>query len=273
MNAEITLLPVDQIVPLIRRAREAGAFKRMKESIREEGLLQPIQVRKLAKPDGQHKYELICGQGRLEAFKALRRPEIPAIILDVSEPEIIGRFLSENVLRKDLPWLDQAKLIRDELRAGDKIDKVAARLFITEGHASKLVRILKQMSPKVEREFKHLTVAEAESLVSLPATGQEIVIETLTEIRDKKGQRNLEYVVKKAKEVAEEGAPLTKTALKQSLRRVTEELDKLRQVLKLKRLHASLGPENLKLLVSDKAFRKAMDRSGINYDKFLEASK
>jgi hypothetical protein len=47
-------------------------------------------------------------------------------------------------------------------------------------------------------------------------------------------------------------------------------LNKLRQVLKLKRLHASLGPENLKLLISDKAFKKAMDHAGINYAKFLE---
>jgi len=274
MNAEITLLTVSEIRPLIRRAREQAAFERMKESIREEGLLQPIQVRKLSKPDRGHKYELICGQGRLEAFKSLRRPEIPAIILDVSEPEIIGRFLSENVLRKDLPWLDQAKLLKSEindLKPGkDVLDQLAKRFFITPAHAAKLVRILTQASPKIERELGRMTVAQAEALVSLPAKGQEIVIETLTELSGKKAQASVDYMVKKAREVAEEGVPLTKTALKQSVRRVTEELNKLRQVLKLKRLHASLGSENLKLLLSDKTFRKAVQRENINVSKFEE---
>lgn len=270
-TTEITHIPIDQIRPLIKRARERAAFDRMKESIRTEGLFQPVQVRLLSKPDGRHKYELVCGQGRLQAFKELRRPTIPAIVLDVSEGEVIGRFLSENVLRKDLSWLDQAKLIRNELKAGESLDRLAARLYITPAHASKLVRILTQMSPVVEREFKKLTVAGAESLVSLPAKGQEIVVETMIDEGLQGG--SVEAVVKKAKQVAAETGELSKTALKHSLRRVKEELDRQREVLKLKRLHHSLGPENLRLLLSNQEFRKAVQKEKINVSKFEEVMK
>jgi hypothetical protein len=49
-----------------------------------------------------------------------------------------------------------------------------------------------------------------------------------------------------------------------------ERLDRQRELLKLKRLHHSLGPENLKLLLSDKTFREAVEKEKINVAKFEE---
>src|SRR5438105_3898042 len=97
----ITMIPVDDIKFFVRRARAAAPYSRLKESIKEIGLKIPISVRDISSlpraerrrqdgSGGTYKYELICGQGRLQAFRELGLKEIPAIIHDVAEVEIVG---------------------------------------------------------------------------------------------------------------------------------------------------------------------------------------
>lgn len=264
-------IDIREIKPFVSRARPLEPFRRMKESIREYGVKMPIQVRRIK--DAQFKYERIVGEGRIMACRELKRYSIPAIILDVPEGEIVGRFLAENVLRKKLPWQDKAKLIKHDI--GDqpinreRLDQIAVRYHITPAHVSKLLRILQQASPRVTATIDTLSVEEAETLTSLPSSGQEIVVGTMKETDLPPSQINA--VVAKAKELTREDGQLSKRALKQSLKRVDEDLSRLRDSLKLKRLHWSLSVENLKALLSDVQFRKALDRRKINYQKFEEA--
>src|SRR5713101_4106667 len=95
----------------VRRSRPSSAYARLKDSIKEIGLKVPISVRDVTswtKSDrkrsdgGLYRFELICGQGRLQAFRELGIQKIPAVIHDVSEAEIVGRFLAANVMRKRL---------------------------------------------------------------------------------------------------------------------------------------------------------------------------
>lgn len=269
MNPEIIDLPVRQIKPLVSRARAKAPFERMKDSIKEHGIHRPIRVRPL-KGDARYKFELIWGEGRLKAQRELRRETIPAIVEKVDSPDAVGMFLLENLSRKKLSWQEKARLIKAQI--GDhKIDKhmvnsLAESYFVTPAHVVKLLRILQKAAPKTKETLDKLTVEEAEELTSLPATGQEIVIETLRDEKLRHGA--IPELVRKAKAIRQSGSDLSKTALKQSLRRVDEELSRLRGKLKLKRLHWALSVENLKMLLSDKTFRKALDRRGINYAKF-----
>ena len=90
----ITEIDTDAIKFFVRRSRSSGAYSRLKESIKQVGLKQPIHVKDISdwsasdrrRPEGGHyKYELICGQGRLQAFQQLGFPRIPAIVLNVAE--------------------------------------------------------------------------------------------------------------------------------------------------------------------------------------------
>jgi hypothetical protein len=181
-------------------------------------------------------------------------------------------------LRKKQTWQQKARLIKAEIgdRKADKkvVAELARKYFVTPAHVFKLLRILQQATPKARETLEELTVEEAEQLTSLPATGQEIVIETLKEEGLPPSQ--LPALVKKAKELRQggrdvsEATGLSKTALRASLRRVDEDLGQLRQSLKLKRLHWSLGSENLRMLLSDTTFRRALDKRGINYKRFME---
>jgi ParB/RepB/Spo0J family partition protein len=277
MNAQIIDIPIREIRPFVSRARAQAPFERMTESIGEHGIHRPVWVRKIDKPTAEdkkrgYKYERIAGEGRILSQRELGRSTVPAVIKQGDSKEAVGLFLIENLLRKKQTWQQKAKLIASEV--GDQksaiskqeLNRIAKKYFITPAHVAKLLRILQQAAPKVRETLDKLTVEEAETLTSLPATGQEIVIETMTEVGGQ--MSDVSVLVAKAKELKRGGVELSKLALKQSLRRVDEDLARLRQSLKLKRLHFSLGPENVRLLLSDPVFRKALDRRGINYKKF-----
>lgn len=263
----ITQIPTKEIKFFVRRARPKAGFERMKQSIQRDGLKVPIQVRKV-----RGGYELIAGQGRLQAFRELRAEKIPAYVLDVEAKEVVGRFLAENVMRRKLPWLDKAKLIKGEIdRIGHDLTKaemedVATRYSITTGHVAKMLKILQNVSPNVSKTLDDLTVQEAAELTSLPAKGQDIVIQSMAEEGLEASQ--LGAVLSKAKELTQDGGELSKTALKASLKRVGEDLDRQRKQLKLYRLHHALGVANLQMLLSGKSFRNAVKREGINIEKF-----
>jgi ParB-like chromosome segregation protein Spo0J len=282
MNGEqVIAIDPREVKFLIRRQRESEKFKLLKASIREMGVQQPLHIRDISnwatkdrrRPDGGlYKWEAHFGEGRTTAMLELyeetndrRFLKLPAIVKEIPEDEIVGRFLSENILRRDHSWHDQAKLIRADVNSGLSVKAIAQRYFITEKHAKKLIHVLDVASGRIKKQLKEMTLKEATLITSLPAKGQEIVLDTLTE--NKLDNRQLEHVVKKARKLEESGE-LSKTALKGSLKRVDEDLARLRPKLKLLRLHHALGPQNMELLLEDKLFRAELDRHGINYARF-----
>lgn len=280
MTTEITYIDIASVRPFVSRARPREGFERIKNSIREMGLYVPIQVRDISDwskdKRGQYKYELIVGEGRLKACKELKLQKIPALIVDVPESEVVGRFLAENVMRKKLPWQSKARLIKEEVdRIGlptkADLEVLAKRYFITVPHVSKLVKILKQASGGTQKSLNKLTVQEAETLTSLPAKGQDIVIDLMSE--EGISQKDIGAVVKRAKSLGEEDKELSKTALKASLKRDSESLQRLNKSLKPLRLHYSNGPENIMGLLSDPKYRQLLDSSRINYARFESAMK
>jgi len=101
MKEEIKLIPIDQIRILNPRFRDQKKFQSIVQSIKNLGLKKPIQVslRSAQEAEGAG-YDLVCGQGRIEAFKALGYKEIPAIIVEISKEERLLRSLVENMARR-----------------------------------------------------------------------------------------------------------------------------------------------------------------------------
>jgi ParB family transcriptional regulator, chromosome partitioning protein len=98
MNDEVQLVPIDQIRILNPRHRDPKKFAQILESIRNLGLKKPIQVSLRSKEEGDEPgYDLVCGQGRIEAFQALGFTEIPAIVVAVSKEDRLLRSLVENM--------------------------------------------------------------------------------------------------------------------------------------------------------------------------------
>lgn len=105
-NDDVRLVPIEKIRVLNPRHRDRRKFEAIVESIRKLGLKKPIQVSLRSEEEGQNGgYDLVCGQGRIEAFRALGHTEIPAIVVDVSKEERLLRSLVENMARRYVPPL------------------------------------------------------------------------------------------------------------------------------------------------------------------------
>ena len=80
----IEMISVDQIAVINPRVRNKKTFAQIVDSISKVGLKKPITVSVNDNGDGEANYQLVCGQGRLEAFISLGEAEIPAIVVDVT---------------------------------------------------------------------------------------------------------------------------------------------------------------------------------------------
>ncbi len=106
-RAGITTLRLEQILPnryQPRKSIEIEALQELSESIRENGIIQPIIVTKTEDSE----YELIAGERRLEAAKLAGLSEVPVIIRSVSAQEQLQLALIENIQREDLNAIDEA---------------------------------------------------------------------------------------------------------------------------------------------------------------------
>ena len=107
MNGEIISIPIKTIEVLNPRARNKRIFEELVDSIAKVGLKRPITVRRAEVGNG---YELVCGQGRKEAFEKLGQSMIPAMIVDATREECFVMSLVENLARRNLSPLE---LIRE----------------------------------------------------------------------------------------------------------------------------------------------------------------
>lgn len=141
MTPPITSIPIAEIEVLNPRARNRRVFEELVESIRAVGLKRPITVRRSPSGTG---YELVCGQGRMEAFEKLGQSEIPAMIIDASRDECFVMSLVENMARRNLSPLD---LIREvgALRArGYSQAEIAKKVGFSPEYVSTICLLLER---------------------------------------------------------------------------------------------------------------------------------
>jgi len=187
-------LPLDLISPGPFQPRsifDAERLKELAESIKHQGVIQPIVVR----VRGNNKYELIAGERRWRAAQIAGIDRIPAIIREVPDEIAIAMALVENIQREDLNPLEEATALKrlvDEFQmthqeAGDAVGRsrsavsnllrllelsqevremVDAR-YLEMGHARALLTLEPSMQAKAAREVvrRGLSVRETEQLV------------------------------------------------------------------------------------------------------------
>jgi len=268
----------DKVRVFISRERDEEAFREVKTSIKERGQVQPGQVRDIRhlsarqrrrEDGGLYDYELVTGQGRLLAARSLGT-KFRATVEDEPELKVVGMFMAENLIRDPLPAFELGKLLKLELESGASVKQAAKQMHISETYADRLLAIVNKTAQGLEDDVAKMSVADAEAFTSLPAGHQSIVLGVLKET----DPRQVKALVRKAKEAAgETGGELNERDLKRKLQGVEDELTALRQSIKLTRLHHSLGPQNLSLLLADPKTAKALKADGINTAKFEAISK
>jgi ParB family transcriptional regulator, chromosome partitioning protein len=144
MDPIVKVIPVSQILPSPHQARKAFDAENLKglaESMKQEGLLNPVVVRKVAAG-----FELISGERRLRAAKLLGWPALEAkVIGTVSEAEAAAKGLIENIQREDLNTIEEAEGYKELNRLDPKYwtqNKIAQNCGKTQGHVSEFLRFL-----------------------------------------------------------------------------------------------------------------------------------
>ncbi len=113
----VTLIATDRIRILNPRVRNRRTFEEMIDSIARIGLKRPITVAQ--RPDSDPvEYDLVCGQGRLEAFLELKQSEIPAIIINANESDCLVMSLVENCARRQHRAIDLMREIGELRKRG-----------------------------------------------------------------------------------------------------------------------------------------------------------
>ena len=140
---EIETIPIERIVVLNPRVRDPKKFAEIVDSIRKVGLKQPIKVSRTRGADGKVAYNLVCGQGRMEAFLALEQTEIPAIVTDLSEEDSLVSGLVENVARSKPLKGDLFRAIGDLVERGYSDAKIGAKIGYSATHVGRIRRLLK----------------------------------------------------------------------------------------------------------------------------------
>ena len=166
---KIHALPIDAIRPSPFQARtsfDEQELAGLAQSIRENGLLQPISVRKTA--DGS--YELVAGERRLRACKLAKMQTIPAILCNYSDERNAALGLLENLQRENLNPFEQAQGLRDVMVLWDCTQAEAAkRLGMAQPTLANKLRLLQLTAD--QRQFvldNGLTERHARAVLRLP---------------------------------------------------------------------------------------------------------
>ena len=140
----VTLVPIARIEVLNSRDRNMKVFEEIVESIQLIGLKKPITVAERPGEDGQPKYVLVCGEGRLNAFRILGETHIPALVVDVSDEDAFIMSLAENIARRGyrpLEILADIELLRNR---GYSADVIIQKTGLSPKYVRDIVFLLEQ---------------------------------------------------------------------------------------------------------------------------------
>lgn len=137
----IELIPIAKISVLNPRDRNRKGFRELVESIASVGLKRPITVSRSC-DDGEVRYDLVCGQGRLEAFAKLGQTSIPSIVIEDSVEECMVKSLVENCARRQHRAIDLLNDIGGMRTRGHTDSEIAAMTGLSLEYVRGVGRLL-----------------------------------------------------------------------------------------------------------------------------------
>lgn len=151
----IEAVDIDKIVVLNPRGRGRRVHREIIENIDAVGLKRPITVSRRQAADGTVRYDLICGQGRMEAFQALGEKTIPAIVIELDEEECLVRSLVENVARPQHRAVDLMREVGALRKRGYSDAEVAQKIGVTPSWVNMIVTLLERGEERLIRAVEN----------------------------------------------------------------------------------------------------------------------
>ncbi len=144
-------LPLTELVPGVYQPRtrmDEGALYELAESIKAQGIMQPILVRKLTGGEHAGKYEIIAGERRFRASRLAGLDAVPVLVREVPDEAAAAMALIENIQREDLNPLEEAQGLQRLVREfGLTHEQAAQAVGRSRSAASNLLRLLNLADP------------------------------------------------------------------------------------------------------------------------------
>lgn len=139
----VEMIPIDRITIVNPRLRNKKVFKGIVDNISDIGLKRPITVTSRQGDDGPL-YDLVCGQGRLEAFRQLGQTEVPALIVTADAEDCLVASLVENCARRQHQAVDLLQDIVGMRKRGHSDSEIAQKTGLTTYYVGSIAKLLEQ---------------------------------------------------------------------------------------------------------------------------------
>ena len=141
-NIQINIIPIEKIHILNPRVRNQKIFRGIAENIVKIGLKRPITLTASKSGIAGKDYDLVCGQGRMEAFMACGQTEIPAIIIDVNEEDALVMSLVENLARRQHRALDLLQSLEMLRKQGYSVKQIAEKTALSGEYITGILNLM-----------------------------------------------------------------------------------------------------------------------------------
>ncbi len=184
---QLSTRPLDQLAPgryQPRTRMDEASLAELAQSIRAQGLIQPILVRPL---EGKDRYEIIAGERRWRAARIAGLTEVPVVIREVPDKATLAMALIENIQREDLNPLEEARGLQRLIEEFDLThQEVAEAIGRSRAAVTNLLRLMNLAEPVQALLFEgQIDMGHARALLALPParqiiTAQQVIDEGLS---------------------------------------------------------------------------------------------
>ena len=202
MEKEILEVSLEDIIPNRFQPRlsfDEDELNELAKSIRQHGIIQPLVLRKVG-----NKYEIIAGERRYKASFIAGLTKVPAVVIDLNDNESAEVAIVENIQRKNLSAIEEAKSYKKLLDRGYLTqEELATRMGKTQGAISNKLRLL-NLSEEVQDALLNNEISERHARSLLKIDDEEKQVELLrTIIRERLNVRDTDKLIDSLKEVDE----------------------------------------------------------------------
>ncbi len=201
INPSVNKLRIMEIEPNHNQPRkdfDEKALSELAESIEQHGVLQPLVVRPLASGS----YQLVAGERRWRAARIAGLTEVPVVIKELTDEEVIEIAMIENLQREDLNPLEEAlgyRYMMDELKITQ--EQAAEKVGKSRPAVANALRLLK-LPNEVQEMVKNNLISPGHARALLGFDSEDMIIQTAKMIvKEDLSVRDVESLVKKSKKV------------------------------------------------------------------------
>lgn len=190
-TSTVSLLRVNAIKVTNPRTRGKKSFQDIVNSIESVGLKRPITVTKRDVAEGPFTHDLVCGQGRLEAFRQLGQIEILAFVIEATKSESLIKGLVENCARRSHTAYDLLRDIGRLKESGYSDGEIAAKIGLSTEYVRGIARLLAQGEQRLLRavDSGQIPLAVAVDISNADDPGIQAVLQVAYERNELRGHK------------------------------------------------------------------------------------